>query len=241
VVDSVLLNQPWRVTIVDTVPEKNLRIFTLSTLVGAFNVNFEIRTIEYLQSTIVSVIQSESGNNTVYHQYLVEPNTNKWSVNVTGWPFRDPANLLKLKVGFLICEPVIEITQDYSQDELVMRYTLLTSHAQVRASLPYFAVVDYAFLELEDMVKYNVQNQSLEFYFPAFTMSIEYDPDFSIIDEQNNGTGGYAIVPNSGLNTILAPVFGVIAFVGVAVALIILTKRNIELKKKEAKWKEVSF
>jgi len=196
--------------------------------------------VQYLQSTVVSVVQSESGNITVYHQFLVEPNTNKWSVNVTGWPFQDLANLLKLRVGFQICEPIIEITNDYSQDELVMRYTIVTSHAQIRASLPYFAVVDYSIMDLGDIVQYNTNNQSLDFSFPAFTMSIEYDPDFTII-EQDYGTGGYASVPSDGETAILASIFGVIGFVGVIVTLFILILRNMQLKRKEAKWKEVSF
>jgi len=240
VVETVLLNQTWQATILQNVPEKILRIFTLSTLVGAFTVTIEIRSALYLQSTIVSVVQSESGNSTEYHLFIVESNTNKWSINVTGWTFKELTNSLKLKIGFQINEPVVEMENSFSQDELVMHYTMFTAHSQVLASVPYFIVVDYSFQNLENVFKYNIENASIEFYFPSFLTSMEYDPDFTIIEQSYQGDY-YPIVPNNELVAVIASIFGVSTFILLVAAVTFLLRRNFYITRKEAKWKEVSF
>jgi len=176
------------------------------------------------------VITSE--NEIFYEQ--IDPYSNKWSISVTQWPFSEVTNILRLTVDLNLSEPIKEIKEN--QSELVYKRIISTSHSYVQMAIPTFVFIDESFQNLGQNLYTIDKNQSLQLYFPSYSQSIEYDPSFSI--RANPGT--QIIISTNDLIGILGVVFASVSLIGIVMGIIVVFK-CINLKKREARWKGVSF
>jgi len=211
------------------IKQNDSRLFRSNHAINNTPITIEINCTHYLNSTIIPVVKTE---NEIFYQQI-DSHSNKWSISVTHWPFREVTNILRLTVGLNLSEPIKEIKENIS--ELVYKRFISTSHSYVQMVLPTFAIIDDSFQNLKNLYELD-KDQNIQLYFPTYTQTIEYDPHYSI--RSNPGTP-FSIYSND-LFGILGIVFSSVALVGIVIGIVIVVK-YVHLKKKEARWKGVSF
>lgn len=234
----VLTGRPWRCELGDSGnPYKRINTCTLPLLIGTNFIVIGIQHIHYFRETVVTV------RNT--NQFFIEPNTLKWTLSVAQWPFMNPANSLTVQVSLSPSEPIWESRTIPSPQEVVTRHVFLSQHAEFRASIPQLVVVDNTLLQnTKDLYKFETKlasKRTLEFSFPSFVKSLEYDPDFSVLlrpPPSNNvsDVGATPLVP-----MVAGAVAGGVAFIAMIVTSVLLVRYRVMLNQKEEQWKNVSF
>jgi len=180
-------------------------------------------------------------------RFFIEPNTVKWTFSVTQWPFETVSSVLKISVGFTPNELIRTTTVvNTTSTEHVTRYVFFTEHGEFRATFPLFAVADSSLLQIPNILNIDSKSSPLrrtfEFTLPSYVYSLEYDPDMSVLSLTDDEVGG---APATGTDKILilliAIILGLVGIVGITITVVQVARWNNRNRKKEAKWKGITF
>jgi len=116
--------------------------------------------------------------------------------------------------------------------------------SEIRVSVPSVVRVDQVNQVLlnSDLFKYRERAKTLEFYFPAFSSTLRYDPDFTIIDS-NNAVAPQAADPKTDFIVAVSvgAVFGILLVILVAVLAVFLYRRKRRLAQQEETWRGIRY
>jgi len=166
------------------------------------------------------------------YQYESRANSLKGFIELHRWPFANAGNTLQLVMSFEYSDANI-VTTLLKNSSGLQSFQLQANGFTIFCDILRIAEVDGVFQPID--AQWENGTKFIRFYFPYFSSSLIYDPNFSVLlgddNQESSGSGGGG--PNVGVA--VGVTFGVAIAVIIVVVIIILllqNKNNIEKGRK---------